>query len=459
MVDDSTHAIERDDKLDRYRVHDIVMEVFQRKELSPPNAIEWKQREPSDTKPRAHFDDECLYVVASTEPELKRLIGRFVIERVWSTHDWLLANRVGTYAAISGLLVMTLPAFGVLLALMFPALRDWILIAATTIVFILALWASYHVSMRHPRLLRDYTIEMADLSCMTEYDIKDYKGDPSLILVGSMIISVGGIIVILAMGMPFYQQNTFILSGINMLQIILLALAAVGFYFASTWKSIGLFPCYENDDSDNEEDEFGNSEYLQTAFTDVIEKMDLWSSLALRHEVQINAIRARFSETRYAQCRGIYEYVEDGTLYIDANDISEAAAKRYGAALLATGSLRFYSELRLRRRAIPLIALFFGIAMLFVILVGSFVSKEFGIVAIVFTSLAFSKMWHMGWKQNEEVRRDLPLVLQRTEVFNGYELSFYRNYMFSTSSRSDLLFMIGFHIVLIIIGYLALVFT
>jgi len=420
MVDESMHAIDRDDKLNLHRGHKIVTEVFQRKGLPLPNAIKWKQRGPSDTKPQAHFDDACLRVVASTEPELKRLIGRFVIERVWSRHDWLLATRFGTYAAIGALLVMTLPAIGILLALMFPALRVWIIIAASIIVMLLALWTSYHVSMKSPKLLNDFAVEMADLGCMTEYDSNDYEGDPSLVTVGSTIISMGGAIVILAMGVCFYQQDVAVLMGIFMLQVILLALAAVAFHFTSSWKFIGLNLCYENDDSDNEGDEFENSEYLQTAFTDVIVKLDLWSSLALRHKFQTNTIRARFSETRYAQCRGIYDYVEDGTLYIDANDISEAAAKRYGAAVLATGSLRFYSELSFRRRTILVIALLFGLAMLGVILVGSFVSKEFGIVAIVFTSLAFSKMLHIDWKQKGEVRRDLPPVLQRTEVFNDY---------------------------------------
>jgi hypothetical protein len=370
----------------------------------------------------------------------------------------LLATRFGTYAAIGALLVMTLPAIGVLLALMFPALRVWILIATSIIVMLLALWTSYHVSIKHAKLLNDFTVEMADSGCMTEYDSKDYAGDYYLVTVGSMIVNMCGVVIILAMGIIFYQQ-AMLLMGIFMLQAILLAFAAAAFFFISAWKSIGLNLCYENDDPDNEEIEFENSEYLQTAFTDVIEKADLWSSLALRYKTQINAVRAGFSETRYAQCRGIYEYVEDGTLYINANDLSKVAAKRYGAALLATGSLRFYSELSLRRRAIPLIGVFFGLAMLVVVVAASFVSKEFGIVTIVFTSFVYSKMWHIDWKQNEEVRRDLPLALQRTEVFNDYELSFYCNRMFSTTSRFDLSFIIGFHVVLIIIGYLGLAFT
>jgi hypothetical protein len=323
---------------------------------------------------------------------------------------------------------------------------------------LLALWTSYHVSIRSPNRLKDFAVEMADLGCVTEYDSKDYEGDRSLITVGSMVINMGGTMVIIAMGMFFYEQD-MVLMGIFTIEAILLALAAVALYFASSWKSIGLNLCYEDVDPDDEEIEFENSEYLQTAFTDVIEKADLWSSLALRYKTQINEVRAGFFETRYAQCRGIYEYVEDGTLYINANDISEVAAKRYGAALLATGSLRVYSEMSFRRRTISVLALIFGLSMLAVILVGSFLSKEFGIVAIVFTSLVFSKMWHMGWKRNEEVRRNLPLVLQRTEVFNDYELSFYIDYMSSVSSRFHLTFMIGFHVVLIIIGYLALAFT
>lgn len=458
MVDDSTHAIERDDELDRHRVHEIVTEVFQRKGLPSPNAIEWKERGPSDTKPQAHFDDECLCVVASTEPELKRLLGRFVIERVWSHHDWLLATRIGTYAAISVLLVMTLPAIGVLLALVFPALHIWIHIATSIIITLLALWSSYHVSIKHAKLLNEFTVEMADSGCMTEYDSKDYAGDYYLVTVRSIIINMCGVTIVIAMGEIFYRQDAVVM-GIFMLQAILLANAVAALFFASVWKSIGLNLCYENDDPDNEVIEFENSEYLQTAFTDVIEKADLWNSLALRHKVQINEVRAGFSETRYAQCRGIYEYVEDETLYINANDLSEVAARRYGAALLATGSLRFYSELSLRRRAIPLIGLFFGLAMLVVILAVSSVSKELGIVAIVFTSLVFSKMWHIDWKQDEEVRRDLPRALKRTEVFNDYEMRFYSNYMSSTTPRFNLSFMIGFHVVLIIVGYLALAFT
>jgi hypothetical protein len=65
-------------------------------------------------------------------------------------------------------------------------------------------------------------------------------------------------------------------------------------------------------------------------------------------------------------------------------------------------------------------------------------------------------MWHVGWRQNEEVRRDLPVALQKTHVFRDYELRFYRNHMFSTTSRFDFGFLIGFHVILIVIWYLLL---
>lgn len=86
------------------------------------------------------------------------------------------------------------------------------------------------------------------------------------------------------------------------------------------------------------------------------------------------------------------------------------------------------------------------------------ISNEFGIASIVATSLVFSKMWHVGWKQNEEVRRDLPIALQKTRVFRDYELRFSQNHMFSTTSRFDFGFIIGFHVVLAVMGYLFVAF-
>ena len=186
--------------------------------------------------------------------------------------------------------------------------------------------------------------------------------------------------------------------------------------------------------------------------------MSLWDSLKHKHDAEIQEIKARYSETKYSQCRGVYDYVEEGVLFIDAVDISEEVAKRFGAAVLATGSISFYRDLSFTRRAMYGVAFFFGLIMLMVILLGSImISMEFGIASIVFTSLVFSKMWHIGWKNNEQARSDLPVALQKTRVFKDYELEFYCNHMFSTTSRFDYGFIIGFHMVLVVMGYLALI--
>ncbi|MFW9889276.1 MAG: hypothetical protein ACFFER_13905, partial [Candidatus Thorarchaeota archaeon] len=256
---------------------------------------------------------------------------------------------------------------------------------------------------------------------------------------------------------------------IILVEFALLIVAVLIVMFKGAFKSIDANVCYEEYDSESEaegeeieeeEDNFEDSEYLQAAYTDIIERMSLWDSLNDKHDAEIQELRARYSKTQYAQCRGVYDYVEEGVLYIDAVDLSEEAARRFGAAVLATGSLPFYRDLSFTRRAIHGVAFFFGLVMLIVIILGGYIiSVEFGLASIVFTSLVFSRLWYIGWKQNAQVRRDLPIVLRKTRVFKDYELEFYRNHMFSTTSRFDFGFIIGFHLVLIFMGYLILVWS
>jgi hypothetical protein len=190
-------------------------------------------------------------------------------------------------------------------------------------------------------------------------------------------------------------------------------------------------------------------------FKDLIERMDLRRSLSSKHNAEFNEVRARFVETRYTQCRGVYDYVMEGILFIDIEDLSVDAAKRYGSAVLTTGSIPFYSELSFKRRAIHLFAFFFGLVMLMVAFIGAFtISREFAIGALLLTGILFTGMWRIGWKQQMEAYRDLPGSLRKTEVFKEYEVDLYRDIMFSNPSRFNLGFLIGFLTAFLVLGIL-----
>lgn len=436
------------DELDVQRVSEIVTDVFQRKGLAPPYTIEFRLKQSEESKPRAYFEGDRLHLEASTEPELRRLIGRFVIERSWSPHEWLVTNHVGLYGLISSIMLTTLPVIGFQLSWVILEFRLWILVFTITILSVFAFCTGYQVSIRSPKLLNKLTMEMVDLGCMTEYDFKDYTPDYHKVAIGGTITCIWGGLVIGSYGMFYYLEVSLLFIA----PVILLLLAGVYFLFAASWKSIGLNLCYENEEYDEEdwEAEFEDNEFLQTEFTDLLDRLELHSILQSKHESEYSNIRARFAETKYAQCRGVYDYVEDDTLYIDCHDITEAAAFRYGTALLVKSSLRFYREVSFSRRAVHLWLIFIGLTTLMVGLLGAFiVSKEFGIGVLVVSGILSIKPWHMGWKQNEEVRRDLPIALRKTGVFKEYEFEFYNEFMFSSSSRFDWGFLLGYELLML----------
>jgi hypothetical protein len=446
------------EELDTNRVREIVSDVFQREGLTLPNSVDFEYRELVGSKPQVYFEDNVLHVTASTEPELKRLIGRFVTRYTWSSHDWLLLNHPGLHALASLVLLITLPAISYLLALAFLDYHLWIVMVTVVFIVVFSVWAAYQVSRRSFRLLRKFTIEMADLKCMTEYDSKDYRGDPHLVAIGGTIICILGAMVSIFLSTTFYLQEPLFVG----LPVVVLLLAAIYFLIVPTWASINSNLCYQSDEEDeqeeeSEDDKFEDNKYLHDAFKDLIDKMDLKRSISSKHGGEFNELRARFSETRYAQCRGLYDYIEEGTFFIDIEDLNIDAARRYGTAVLATGSIPFYTELSLKRRLIPLLAFFFGLIMLLVAFIGSLtLSKEFGIGALLFSGVVFTWMWYIGWKQNEQARRDLPVALQKTEIFKEYEMALYNDMMFSMSARFDRGLLAGFLITFVVLGVLVL---
>jgi hypothetical protein len=444
------------DELDAIRTREIIADVYQLKGLTCPYSIEYEHKDSAYSKPQAYLEGNILHVFASTEPELKRLMGRFVIESSWSRNDWTLLNHPGLHALASLVLLIALPAISFLLAFAFLDYRYWIVLLTLVAIIGVSLWTANQITRKSVRLLREFTIEMADLKCMTEYDAKDYRGDPHLVAFGGTIICIFGTIVSILLSTTFYLQEPLLVGS----PLVVLLIAAIYFLITPTWMSINSNLCYQSDEEDEQEDEseddkFENNKYLHDAFKDLIERMDLKESISSNHGGEFDEFRARFSETRYVQCRGLYDYIKEGTFFIDIEDLSIDTAKRYGAAVLATGSIPFYTEMSLKRRLIPLFNFFFGLIMLLVALIGSFtLSKEFGISVLLFTGVAFTWIWHFGWKQNEQARRALPVALRKTEIFKEYEVDFYSDMMFSMTVRFDLSLLMGFLTTFTVLGIL-----
>ncbi|MGY5865618.1 MAG: hypothetical protein RTV41_13530 [Candidatus Thorarchaeota archaeon] len=425
--------------------------------MVPPYRIEFEEKASMDSKPLAYVEGETLHVVASTEPELKRLIGRFVIEQTWTPHEWLLVNHVGRYIATCLTLVSTLPTFFLLLSFLLSEFRLLIVVSTVGGMSIFTIWSAYQTSIRSVRLANQLVKEVVDIGCMTEYDAKYYEIDYHMVAISGVVICLWGGLALVIQGLTFYPQS----SDFFMISLVIMMLPGVYYMFSSLYRAIDLDLCsseYEEDLVEDEEYvEFEDNEYLTAEFTQVIERMDLKESIESKYDSKFHVVKGRYSKTDFAQCRWANDYIEDETLFVDCRDVSEAAARRYGSATLARGSIRYHTELNLKWQAIYLIAFLFGLVMWIVILVGAFViSKEFGLGSTIFTGVVFLALWRIGRKQNEEARSELPEALRKTGVFKEHEMEFYFDKMFPMSSKFDWGLLIGFQAITIAIGILIL---
>ncbi|MGQ4911752.1 MAG: hypothetical protein ACP6KW_06225, partial [Candidatus Thorarchaeota archaeon] len=116
-------------------------------------------------------------------------------------------------------------------------------------------------------------------------------------------------------------------------------------------------------------------------------------------------------------------------------------------------------ELSFARRTIEWLALTFGALMLIPVLLAGLVSNVLVVAIMIVTSLIFSKMMLMGRAQNEEARRELPVILGRTRVMDDYEIRYYAKRTFPKTSKSEWKMMIGYHVLLIVAGLLAILFV
>ena len=371
---------------------------------------------------------------------------------------WLMTNHVGLYTLTCVVLVTTLPTISFYFAFLYPGLRLGFIVATVGGVVTFSIWTGHKVSIRSVYLLKDLTLKMVELGSMTEYDSKDYEGDVHKTAIAGTMICIWGGLVCGMNGLAFPVFTTYIF----LFSIIPSGLVAVYFMFSALSRAIDLYVCFEDEEEDEEymdEEEYDpfieyeDNEYLQAEFSEVIERLKLKDSLISKHAEKYEKIRAGFSKTEYPNCRWTNDYVENDTLHIICRDVSVAAARRYGTAILVKGSLRFFTELSLKRRAIYLFAFFFGLIMLMPVMIAPFQgSIEFTIGVTILTGVVFSGMWNIGRKQNEEMRRELTMKLRKTGVFNDYEFEFY-NKMLSLSSRFDWAFLIGYLLILLVTAF------
>jgi len=442
---------DNDTNFDEARVDEIIEEVFQNSDFHRPNNVEFTFLQDPRQKAIVDIYEDTLLVEAGSEPVLRRALGRYLIKQSWPTIDWLLATRLGTFAALSLLLMIAIPSIALLMLHLMPDLATVITYSVVILDTCIGIWLSYLISNHHATFRSRLAERMSDLGCITEFDGTDYNVKSNDTFVFPMLILVLSLIVMISFVSYATPDDLFILF----VPLFPMLFAVIGLH-RKMGGPYGDDPCLWSE----EEDEYGpESPTIRQGLMEVIERAELREAIQEKHE-PFDDILVLFRKSPGPQYRMFHDFVEDSILHVQACDLSEEACLRLGAATFAQSSLSFFRDFSFRQRAMHLWAFLFGLIMAFaILLIGIFYGMIAGILSTIFTSIVFSWFWYKGYLLYEQVRAELPKALQKTGVFSRFQIPFYAHYMHSTTRSGDYKLLGGFHLILLFLLLLVFIWS
>ncbi len=423
--------------------------AFEKRGVPLPGRLDIRYGPDVAEQPSIELEDGGLVVVARDGPELKRLLGHYLLRPSWSAVDWALATRFRMSTLLSSALLVLLSLAAIPVATAFPALALTTGQAVTAIGSLLSYVLGYMVTWRRPKLLERLSQEMADLGCTTEYDAPLYAHRPLALRLAAYCILCSPLVgaYVFSMAVPL---NGMVLS--YMLSLLATVVMALLFTCAATYPREN--PCtrglYRGRYATR-------SELLERALGRVLETPTHRETIYELHG-EFDNIEVSFRRVGQPQYRLFDDRVDGRTLKIRACDVDEGAALRLVTATAVLRSLPFYRELSSARRAAHLLAFFFGLFALGAVAV-SYASYSVPVVTAVtmVASTVFILPWYVGFRDHEATRRALPGALRETGVFSGRQVEFYSKYTFRSTRLGDLQMLVIYHVFLLLVVWIVLI--
>ncbi|MHA1771994.1 MAG: hypothetical protein ACTSYL_03900 [Candidatus Thorarchaeota archaeon] len=431
-----------EEKLDEIRAREIITEIFQKAGETPPSTIEFIRKTEAHSKPKIHLDGGVLQVVASTEYELKRLVGRFILRRKWPLIKWFLVNHGRLFIIINFVLLGAILKIATLVAQEIPILQTeiitWSVILTTLLIQIIICIGPLEQS----RLKRKLAIDMRHIEGLTEYDGHAFKIDQVTLMI-TFLIPISWVIAVLAIVENTISHSDPIYDVVIVIPLVLVFVGIIMWICTSMFSSRTDLCFGRKRDDAKTGTRYHTSEYLETSFTQIIDKLELRERLFSEFG-EFDTIHVRFRNIKYPQCRNIYFYVSKRTLMVKASDISEEAARRYGVAMLISYVVETDADKILSQRSRPLFNFMFVLSMLLAIIIIKYaISQDAVVITSIFTAVIFVRSWITEWRQNNEVREEMAMALKRTDLFSEEAAKFYTKMVKIFSVRFDVSILIG----------------
>ncbi|MCF2138324.1 MAG: hypothetical protein K9W43_13915 [Candidatus Thorarchaeota archaeon] len=431
-----------EERLDEVRARAIITEIFQEAKQTPPSVIEFVRTSDIQSRPQISLDEGVLHVEAFAEYELKKLVGQLILRQRWSLISWFLVNHGRLFIIINSFLLGGVLAIVAIIAQMNQSIQTEMITWAVLVTTLLMQIIIYIGPIKHMRLKRKLAIDMRHLSCLTEYDAHDLKMD-QIILVITFMMPISWAIFILTVlnnTISYSDASYDIVFGVP------LALSVLGVFL---WIPTALL-CSRTDlcfgkrrDDAKRGARYHTSEYLERAFNEVIDKLELREGLYSAYD-EFDSINVRYRDIKYPQCREIYFYVNKRTLMIKASDISEEAAKRFGIARLVADSIQPDSDEILSQRSRPIFNFMFVISMALAGAIMKYsISQDAMVITSIIAAVIFTWSWLIEWRYNSEMREKMAMALKRTGLFSEESAKLHTRLVKIISARFDLSILIG----------------
>ncbi len=416
---------ESDEELDNPRVRTIVGEIFKKAKQPLPDEIEVLSEKPTKLGSEVCLDEGRLRVVASTENQLRRLVGRFLISQEWSPITWFFVNHGRWFVIINAFILgVLLRGVDILLSQIIPdqhpMVGGWAIILTTLALAVVI----YTAPIQHAKLKRRLSIRAKQLDCMTEYDASLYALDQNHLILTFLIPIIWTFMVvnpIVGGASPFNDFYAIIEDTLFLWSLSSIYISFIPFMVSSKSNL-----CHRRGrDNPIDDTHFRVTETLQDAFTRTIDRLEVREGLYSEYG-EFDSVILKFRDIKYAQCRKNYIKSDEKQLICKATDISERAAYRFGVAKLVMKSV----EARPYRRW-PLIGsgafnLLFSSFSIFILMILRIVTSKNGtVIAGGAILLFFTISWFYQWKYDDKIRNELISLLGMADLFSEESIKFY----------------------------------
>ncbi|UCE09463.1 MAG: hypothetical protein JSW61_10895 [Candidatus Thorarchaeota archaeon] len=449
LTDTEGHTVES--SLNAMNAEAIAREIFSSFDLSLPTSTELIIREPVPL-PKAHAEitESGIRLVAASETEARRAIGRLAIKKSWPCYKWMLATSLGLSVWLAILIDFLMLGSALLLWISLPP--DLSLFGSVVVIIAAFLQNPLMLAMPIMSNRARYELEelMSSIDGISEFDAGDYSYADY-----TVILAIGFALISLLVILPFAETNNAPVLVSFFLNILVMWILALYLNF----KESDMDRCKKYYRELYKDEEMETPKTHETPAELEIRETILRYAQELEFEGFENeeasepkSVEVTFMKVSSPQCRTADYVFEDDSISFQILDLNTRVAKQ-----LTIATLIWRHTVLDRGMKMPGVQVITGV-LLPIALILLYMLTGF----IVGTAIAIAGAIVFVWATLRVIEMDAGIeeraytALESTALYSPYEFVDYARMVFRRDRRGAIRFIygvVGFYMILILFAF------